>query len=99
VPLTDRTAAVLGQQFAVAEAMPFSVRTAQRIVHRVADRARIAKPCSCHILRHTFAVLALMRGVSLKTLQLILGHSSLAVTERYLNLAPEEALREFWAKW
>jgi integrase/recombinase XerD len=79
--------------------MPFSVRTAQRIVHTAAERARVAKPCSAHVLRHTFACLALQRGVSLRTLQIILGHSSIAVTERYLNFSPEQALSEFRAKW
>jgi len=33
-----------------------------------------------------FAVLALMRGVSIKTLQLILGHASIVTTQRYARL-------------
>jgi len=42
-----------------------------------------------HTLRHTFASWAVMRGVSLKELQDLLGHSSLAMTMRYAHLAPE----------
>jgi len=42
-----------------------------------------------HTLRHTFASWAMMRGVSLKELQELLGHSSLAMTMRYAHLAPE----------
>jgi site-specific recombinase XerD len=42
-----------------------------------------------HTLRHTFASWAIMRGVSLKELQELLGHSSLAMTMRYAHLAPE----------
>src|SRR5262249_45005175 len=42
-----------------------------------------------HTLRHTFASWAVMRGVSPKELQELLGHASLAMTMRYAHLAPE----------
>jgi integrase len=42
-----------------------------------------------HTLRHTFASWAIMRGVTLKELQELQGHSSLAMTMRYAHLAPE----------
>ena len=42
-----------------------------------------------HTLRHTFASWAVMRGVSLKELQELLGHGTLAMTMRYAHLAPE----------
>jgi integrase len=42
-----------------------------------------------HTLRHTFASWAIMRGVTLKELQELLGHSSLAIPMRYAHLAPE----------
>jgi integrase len=42
-----------------------------------------------HTLRHTFASWAVMRGVSMKELEELLGHSSLAMTMRYAHLAPE----------
>jgi integrase len=40
-------------------------------------------------LRRTFASWAVMRGVSLKELQELVGHGSLAMTIRYAHLAPE----------
>jgi len=42
-----------------------------------------------HTLRHTFASWAVMRGVSMKELQELLGHASMAMTMRYAHLAPE----------
>jgi integrase/recombinase XerD len=76
-----------------------SVSKIQRIIKRVANQAKVQRPCSPHVLRHTFAVTALQKGVSLAALQRILGHDNLATTAIYLNLSNEEALREFRAKW
>jgi site-specific recombinase XerD len=42
-----------------------------------------------HTLRHTFASWAVMRGVTVKELQELLGHATLAMTMRYTHLAPE----------
>jgi site-specific recombinase XerD len=42
-----------------------------------------------HTLRHAFASWAVMRGVTPKELQQLLGHASLAMTMRYAHLAPE----------
>ena len=52
---------------------------------------RVAKldEVNFHTLRHTFASWAVMRGVSMKELQELLGHASLQMTMRYVHLAPE----------
>ena len=42
---------------------------------------------------------AVRRGISLSTLQKILGHDRLSTTEIYLNLSPEQVLEEFQRKW
>ncbi len=69
-------------------------RTAQRHLARLARRAHIARPCSPHVLRHTFAVETLSAGVSIETLRQMLGHSHLSITAVYLNLSPDRALAE-----
>lgn len=43
-----------------------------------------------HTLRHSFATDFLRRGGNIRTLQIILGHSSLATTERYLHVTDED---------
>ncbi len=41
-----------------------------------------------HVLRHTFASQLAMKGVPLRVIQEWMGHSTIAMTERYAHLAP-----------
>lgn len=98
VPLTDRLIAMFAQIFATEESLGMSRRTVERIVSRVARKAGVRKKVSPHVLRHTFAVHTLQKGVSLSALQRVLGHGSLHTTEIYLNMSGDEAIREFREK-
>lgn len=73
-------------------------RSVQRRMNLMARRAHISRPCSPHVLRHTFAVETLRAGVSIETLRQMLGHSHLAITAVYLNLSPDRALDEMTEK-
>ena len=43
---------------------------------------------SLHCLRHTFAASLVMQGVDIYTIQKLLGHQSIGVTQKYAHLAP-----------
>jgi len=51
-----------------------------------------------HVLRHTFTVNCARAGVGTASLKKLLGHDHLETTEIYLNISPEDALREFREK-
>ena len=53
-----------------------------------AARAANLERVSWHTLRHTCASWLVMRGVSLRIVQAVLGHASIRQTETYAHLAP-----------
>lgn len=99
VPLSKRVQALLEHYFALHEQWPVGVRQVQKIVKQVANKARLSQTITPHILRHTFATLALQKGISLAAVQKILGHDRLTTTAIYLNLTDAHVVEEYSLKW
>ena len=74
-------------------ARPLNTRTAYEMVRQAGVRAQLLKPLHPHALRHSFATHMLSSGTDLRVLQELLGHESLAATQKYLHLSIESLSR------
>lgn len=76
--------------FATASGTPIGADPMRWMLDRVRKRAGL-RPIGWHVLRHTFASHLAMRGVPLKTIMELMGHSTMAMVLRYAHLAPDVA--------
>jgi integrase/recombinase XerD len=66
---------------------PITRGAVERACQEAHRACRISKPITPHSMRHAFAVHLLERGTDVRTIQLLLGHRSLATTTHYLRIA------------
>ena len=69
---------------------PITVRMAQKIIDKAADKAGFQKRVYCHILRSSFATHLLESNVDIRYIQELLGHSDLSTTQRYTKVNMEQ---------
>ena len=71
-----------------------TVRTVDRIVTRAARRVGL-HGVTPHTLRHCYATHMLENGAPLKVVQDLLGHDSIAATQRYLRITPSQIKKSY----
>lgn len=87
----------MGYLFVSNIATPMSSRALQEILQKISRKLPFKKTLTPHKLRHSFATHLLNAGMNLRALQELLGHASLATTEKYTHIAPKD-LHELYAK-
>jgi len=75
-----------GALFVSMRGNPIARNSLGAVVEKYAKLARVKKHVTCHLWRHSCATHLLKNKANLRHVQEILGHRSLATTERYLSL-------------
>lgn len=80
------------------EEKPLTSRSIERLVEKYAKIAGITKKITPHTLRHSFATDLLKNGADIRSVQAMLGHSSITTTQIYTHLT-DKRLKETYQKY
>ena len=72
----------------------FKYEGVRQMVDRLLTEIRVTGKHGAHTLRHTFATMYLRNGGSLEGLRIILGHTDIKVTQRYIHLLGSDVQNE-----
>ncbi|MBI4427220.1 MAG: tyrosine-type recombinase/integrase [Candidatus Magasanikbacteria bacterium] len=78
--------------------LPLTPRSVQRLVQKYARAAGITKPVTPHTLRHSYATDLLQNGADIRSVQTMLGHSSITTTQIYTHITDKE-LKNIYKKF
>jgi len=78
------------QQVSGSQTLRLTPRSVQRIVKYYAAKAGIVKDVHPHTLRHSFATDLLINGADIRSVQSMLGHSSITTTQIYTHVTNQQ---------
>ncbi len=80
------------------DASPLTTRSIERLVERYARAVGIMKKITPHTLRHSYATDLLRNGADIRSVQSMLGHSSITTTQIYTHVT-DQGLKEIFKKF
>lgn len=96
--MNDALFVQVGKEIVSAEPSPLTKRTIERIIKQYAIKAGISKRVTPHTMRHLFATNLLSNGADIRSVQALLGHSSIITTQIYTHVT-DKHLRDIHKKF
>ncbi|WP_172189730.1 tyrosine recombinase XerC [Lentilactobacillus kribbianus] len=81
--------------FVNSQGKPLTSRGIEYVLNQIVKRSSMTTSIHPHMLRHTFATHMLNNGADMRTVQELLGHSSLSSTQIYTHVTKEHLLQDY----
>ncbi|MCX6701886.1 MAG: tyrosine-type recombinase/integrase [Candidatus Zambryskibacteria bacterium] len=96
--MSDALFVQIGREVIKKDVNPLTKRSIERIVKQHAIKSEISKKVTPHMMRHLFATDLLSNGADLRSVQALLGHSSIVTTQIYTHIT-DKHLKDIHKKY